>query len=338
MPDIKIPAVEKLIDVIACGIGAVAGPLLLPYKSWMQAKADKIEAKGKAEAMKITAKGTAESTELIAQAQFKVKDMLLQRQNSVSTIQKTDIEMDTAKLIQTKVQFQEGKRLNNIRNIFIQAKNKLPEYVNNKPVDPDWIARFFQSAQDVSTEEMQQIWSSILAGEVETSGRTSLRTLDILKNMTKKEAEIFNEYMKYKINNFIPIGADNYIDPCLKRAGIDPDSHGLLLEELGLLNFWTGFSDETFSSTVKDLGDHWGYMLRLYKESKTKNIHISAIQLTQPALELSSFLNHQPDFKYLKSLAQLYRKEGSQLQIVKITGRKGKKFLYDAKNFKPIEI
>ena len=50
--NIKVPAAEKLIDVVASGIGAVAGPLLLPYKAKMQAKADIIEAKGKAQTMK----------------------------------------------------------------------------------------------------------------------------------------------------------------------------------------------------------------------------------------------------------------------------------------------
>ena len=45
----NIPSIEKLIDVVASGIGAVAGPLLLPYKAKMQFKANIIKAKGKAD-------------------------------------------------------------------------------------------------------------------------------------------------------------------------------------------------------------------------------------------------------------------------------------------------
>ena len=152
--------IEKLIDVVTSGIGAVAGPLLLPYKAKIQEKADIIEAKGKAQAMKIIAQAKADSTKLIAQAQAEVKDFLIHKQDNVSTAQ-INIEMDTANLIQTKFQFQERKRLNNLKNIVAQAKEKLPEQVSNKPVDPDWVARLFQYAQDVSTEYMKQIWSSI---------------------------------------------------------------------------------------------------------------------------------------------------------------------------------
>ena len=115
--------IEKLIAVVASGIGAVAGPLLLSYKAKRQAKADKIKAKGKVEAMKIIAQGRADSTKLIAQAQAEAKDFLIHKQDNVSTTQ-TNIEMNSANLIQTKIQFQERKRLNNIQNIAIQAKDR----------------------------------------------------------------------------------------------------------------------------------------------------------------------------------------------------------------------
>ena len=94
--------------------------------------------------------------------------------------------MDTANLIQTKIQFQERKRLNNIQNIVTQAKDKLPAQVTNKPVDPDWTARFFQYAQDISKEEMQQIWSSILAGEVESPGTNFSKNFGYIKKHDKK--------------------------------------------------------------------------------------------------------------------------------------------------------
>ena len=66
--------------------------------------------------------------------------------------------------------------------------------------DPDWTARFFDYAQDVSSEDMQKIWAKILAGEVENPGRTSLRTLDTLRNMTKRDAEMFRDMCDFVIN------------------------------------------------------------------------------------------------------------------------------------------
>jgi hypothetical protein len=60
-------------------------------------------------------------------------------------------------------------------------------------VDPDWVARFFGSAQDVSNEDMQKLWARILAGEVVKPGTFSLRTLEVLKNLSQREAERFQE-------------------------------------------------------------------------------------------------------------------------------------------------
>jgi hypothetical protein len=57
--------------------------------------------------------------------------------------------------------------------------------------DADWVARFFGVVQDVSAEEMQALWGKILAGEIRHPGRLSLRTLDILRNLTTAEAKVF---------------------------------------------------------------------------------------------------------------------------------------------------
>lgn len=323
MPDInvniKIPAAEKLIDVAVSGIGSVVGPLLLPYKAKMQAKASIIEAKGKAD-----------STKLIAQAQAEARDILTHKQDTVSTDEiQTDIKMDTENLIQTKIHFQERKRLNNLQSIFVQAKEKLPGQVNNKPVDPDWTARFFQNAQDISTKEMQQIWSSILAGEVEIPGKTSLRTLEILKNMTKKEAELFNETMKYKIQDFIFLGKNKKLISYGKL---------LFLEELDLLNANPHLVKKISveKKAKNSLGKYCNHILRLNTYLEYKEIGIPSFILTKPAMELASFLNHSINRDYLKQLAQFFKTQACQLQITKTAQKESSDIWYE-NNFKPIE-
>ena len=328
MSDINIPALEKLIDVVASGIGATAGPLLLPYKAKMQAKTDVIEAKGKAQAMKIIAQGKADSTKLIAQAQAEAKDILIHKQDNVST-ERTNIEMGTANLIQTKIQFQERKRLNNIQNISIQAKDKLPEQVTNKPVDPDWTARFFHYAQDISTEEIQQIWSSILAGEVETPGRTSLRTLDILKNMTQKDAELFSTVMGYKVGTIIFSDIKTINDNYIPKY-----SDMTFLQEWGLIH--TGSDIQLKRINHMCLGSHGDYLVRLYIKLKDKTMYIPIYKLTHPAIEISSFLNHSTDFNYLKLVARFCKKKGCQLQVAKILKKEKGEFTYN-NNFKIVE-
>jgi uncharacterized repeat protein (TIGR03899 family) len=72
--------------------------------------------------------------------------------------------------------------------------------VATEPVDQDWINRFFESAKLVSTEEMQVLWGNILAGEVKQPGSYSLRTLEVLRNLTQREASLFRKAASFTIS------------------------------------------------------------------------------------------------------------------------------------------
>lgn len=106
----------------------------------------------------------------------------------------------------------EQRRLTNIKQVTIQAADALKalpaaESISEQPVDPDWTARFFDSVQDVSNDEMQRLWGQLLAGEIASPGRFSLRTLDVLRNLSSKEAQLFHRYMAFCTDHaqiFIP--------------------------------------------------------------------------------------------------------------------------------------
>lgn len=65
--------------------------------------------------------------------------------------------------------------------------------IDDNEIDEDWLARFFKAVSDISTETLQDIWAQILAGEVKQPGGFSLRTLDIMRNLSQKEALIFTK-------------------------------------------------------------------------------------------------------------------------------------------------
>ncbi|WEM42050.1 TIGR03899 family protein [Photobacterium sp. DA100] len=61
-----------------------------------------------------------------------------------------------------------------------------------KNIDPDWLSHFTSIAQDIRNSSMQQLWSRILRQEFLSPGSVSLKTLDTLRNMTHKEAQVFH--------------------------------------------------------------------------------------------------------------------------------------------------
>jgi len=181
---IKIPAIEKLLDYTASGVGAVAGPLLLPWRAYMEGKADRISARVYADVLPI-----------ITKAQDDARRPLVAPDSEVHGA----VEITHEHLKQV-IEFQGLKRLANIASVVENAAEDLGDKeVSDHEPDHDWTARFFDCVQDVSSEHLQKLWSEVLSGEVEGPGRTSLRTLDTLRNMTKRDAELFEGIAGYVI-------------------------------------------------------------------------------------------------------------------------------------------
>ncbi|MBB4845407.1 hypothetical protein HNP55_003957 [Paucibacter oligotrophus] len=79
----------------------------------------------------------------------------------------------------------------NVEAIANEAIAALPAAVSNDPVNEDWRRKFFLHAENVCEADMQFLWGKVLAGEIATPGSFSVRTLDVLRNLSKHEAETF---------------------------------------------------------------------------------------------------------------------------------------------------
>ena len=176
-PNAMVRAFEKLLDYTASGIGAVAGPMLAPWK-----------ARREAEALQISAQGEANALRIIADAQAEAREAL------VSTASDVRGEIDIAGTVHQRIQFQEDKRQRNIRSIVGRTVGLLGEKdVPDQEPDHDWTARFFNYIQDVSSDEMQLLWAKVLAGQIEQPGNASIRSLSILRNLDQVTAKRFQK-------------------------------------------------------------------------------------------------------------------------------------------------
>ncbi len=105
---------------------------------------------------------------------------------------------------------------------FLAVAEKADEYYSKMPqkekvdrYDFDWFIRFYESVGNISDEEMQDLWAKILAGEICKPLTYSLRTIDVLKNLSKADAELFEEVCAHSIFSdgiwFLP-RYQNYLD------------------------------------------------------------------------------------------------------------------------------
>ena len=96
--EVNLPAIEKLVDYAASGIGSVAGSMLAPWKARQEAKAKLIAAEGDATILQIQ-----------ADAQSKAREILVSRNTDVTG------ELNITNKVKQRIQFQEQKRQNQYR-------------------------------------------------------------------------------------------------------------------------------------------------------------------------------------------------------------------------------
>ena len=302
MPDLslKVPAIEKLIDYGASGVGAIAGAMLAPWKASREGKARMASARADAEVRLIEAESEAKSSLIIAKAQFEARNYLLLPDTDVQGA----LEFSRDDIAQS-IEFQTRKRLTNVRSVLEDAADELgdKEVPNHEP-DPDWTARFFDCVQDVSSEDMQKIWSKILAGEVESPGRTSLRTLDTLKNMTKTDAELFKGVCDFVIGAEWVFYGDGV-------KGIGPLTYGIVLhlQACGLISgeidLETNFG--WAQKKVIVLPYHSEALMITGSPEAENVLRIPEVLLTSVGRELFQIVEVRPQRRYLQALSKFLK-------------------------------
>ena len=135
-----------------------------------------------------------------------------------------------------KMTYTEYYKANNFLNVAKKADEEYSKTPHTEKVDTynfDWFIRFYEAVGNISNEEMQKIWARILAGEIDHPGSQSLRTIDVLKNLSQTEAQLFRKICSYCVfigdRGFLP-HYDNY----LKKCNISY-SEIMILDELGLM-------------------------------------------------------------------------------------------------------
>ena len=197
--NVSVPAIEKLVDYTASGVGAIAGPILANWRAHKEGRARLTSATYDADVQRIEAESRARSILIIEEAQTKARQSI-----EATTGASHGMVAITPGDVTQSIEFQSRKRIENVRSVVEDAADELgDETVAEHEPDHDWTARFFDFAQDISNEDMRRIWARILAGEVTSPGRTSMRTMEILRNMTQRDAETFRRLCDYVIGQNI---------------------------------------------------------------------------------------------------------------------------------------
>ena len=189
---------------------------------------------------------------------------------------------------------EEANRQENMEEIIKKALPQLKNESDPNVMDDDWVTNFFDKSRIVSDSEMQDLWARVLAGESNTPGTYSKRTVNFLGDLDKKDAELFLALCSYGwfFGNFTPLvfdpQANIYND---KGINFSTLSH---LDSIGLIQFnsFSGFNLQNLPKKL--LVSYYGQPLSLTMENEKDNkLSIGKVLLTQVGIELASVCQAQ---------------------------------------------
>lgn len=215
------------------------------------------------------------------------------------------------------VSFQSERKQLRQENVILNAAENLKdlESVTRKPVDEDWITRFFAIVEDISKEEMHHLWGKILAGEIKKPGSYSLRTLEVLRNMSKSEADCFVKVSKFAIRTVDESFVFANIHQEVRSLNLDVSYQDLLVvEEAGLLSL--GIVTQTRprpKGQIKPAFIVGDAIFVLEDDENAEHKHdpqTSVFRFTRAGHELLEITNTSPDMDYVKYLGSRLKHGG----------------------------
>ena len=329
-----VPALAKLADYTASGIGSIAGTVLATWRASREAAARRIQARGEADSLGILAEGQSDAIKIIAEAQAEARRMLVAPESTVHG------EIEFSETVSQRIQFQEEKRQRNIEAVVTKAALELEgKDVDDHEPDHDWTARFFNDVQDVSSEEMQQLWGRILAGEVERPGNTSFRTMSILKNLDRGTALLFRRLCSARMtpqiglwggglersgNEFVLSLGGRAAGNSLEKYGLSYNilnrlnEHGLIIPEYDsqllhkILDSGLGRSPRWTSMAHGFQGHSW-VLVPIDQRQGEQTIELSVILLTNSGMELAKVVDVEAMPEYQEAVADFFEKKGFRM-------------------------
>ncbi|MEQ1751162.1 MAG: DUF2806 domain-containing protein [Prosthecobacter sp.] len=200
----------------------------------------------------------------------------------------------------------------NMEAVVKKALLNVDEDAQPNNIENDWLTYLFDKARIVSDNQMQNVWARILAGEANAPGSFSKRSINLVSEMGKRDAEMLNVLRQFcwEFGDQLVL-----VVPEVTSFG---DKHGLdfaclrHLESLGLISF----SDDIFGGGLvcsgrSILGSYFGKALHLHREKDEwagDTISVGSGALTPVAHELLRLCAVKPIKGMLKQMTKQWER------------------------------
>ena len=195
----------------------------------------------------------------------------------------------------------------------IEMKQIPEEEVSDEPLNQTFFNHWRAEAELIDDEDLRQWWAHLLVEETKKPNSISPRTLDIAKNLSKREIEIF-------IKNMPGIYAGGIIRKENRQTLASDFSEIIELQEAGLV-MATEFATRhlNLSGDINDTGVHSCMVFpgsNFAIAFKTEKISFSCYVLTKAGNELYQMFKKVESLDEIKILAQEVSRQNNNVKYV----------------------
>jgi hypothetical protein len=190
---------------------------------------------------------------------------------------------------------EEIRKQDNIENITRKAIPQLEESSRPQDIENDWIVNFFDKCRIISDQGMQSLWAKVLAGEANSPGTYSKRTVNFLGTIDKTDAEDFTSLCGFGwfIGDIIPMIFDSH-EPIYNKQNINFNTltH---LDNIGLVTFnsFGTFKRTALPRRLRIL--YYGIPLNIeFPKEKDNDLQFGLIRLTAMGQQLALICGSKP--------------------------------------------
>jgi hypothetical protein len=202
---------------------------------------------------------------------------------------------------------EETKKQDNMESIISKALPLLEDNSRPQEIDDDWVNNFFDKCRLISDIQMQTLWAKVLAGEANSPGKYSKRTVNFLGSIDKSDATLFTNLCGFGwfLGDIVPL--IYMIDaPIYKEYGIRFDNlrH---LDDIGLLSFEPigEYKRMGFPKIITVF--YYGIQISIeFNNEKDNHLDIGHVLLSKTGQELAEICNSKPISGFLDYIIKIW--------------------------------
>ena len=202
---------------------------------------------------------------------------------------------------------EETRKQLNMESIIKKSISYLNEDSSPEKLEDDWIRNHFDKCRNISDDEIQELWGRILAGEANNPGSFSRKTVNLVADIDKRDAELFRNMCRFIWLSHADSDKHPFIfdlnDDIYTRFGIDYEG-AYHLQSLGLVSLhfqshrtiWAPRTGVHLLDLPKKTGfSYYGKYVELtLKNDSDNDLHMGNVTFTRAGAELANISESGP--------------------------------------------